>query len=163
MPGTGVHNQRNPHFVYKLAYGFTRSHDNALDLSQIVFLKVYRRVSLFRGEASFRTWLAKVVYHEGINWQRANRRHAQGRETTPAPHWPNMTLAQRGSCIGCEREGGREERYSLLLRGLDTQTECDHKQEVWSRASVGDAWAGKSGVVFSEVRCDSLSPVVAMP
>lgn len=72
--------KRYERFVYKLAYGFGRSHENALDLSQIVFLKIYRKLSLFRGDASFRTWLAKVVYHEGITWQRSNRRHAEGHQ-----------------------------------------------------------------------------------
>lgn len=72
--------QRYERFVYKLAYGFGRSHENALDLSQAVFLKVYRKLGLFRGDSSFRTWLAKVVYNEGINWQRASRRHVEGHE-----------------------------------------------------------------------------------
>ena len=49
--------KRYERFVYKLAFGFGRSHENALDLSQTVFLKVYGRLSSFRGEASFRTWL----------------------------------------------------------------------------------------------------------
>lgn len=72
--------ERYQRFVYKLAYGFGRSHDNALDLSQAVFLKVYRKLASFRGESSFPTWLAKVVYHEGLNWQRANSRHSEDHE-----------------------------------------------------------------------------------
>ena len=72
--------QRHQRFVYRLAYGFGRSHENALDLSQIIFLKVYRKLALFGGRASFRTWLAKVAYHEGVNWQKAQRRHLEGHE-----------------------------------------------------------------------------------
>jgi RNA polymerase sigma-70 factor (ECF subfamily) len=102
--------KRYERFVYKLAFGFGRSHDNALDLSQTVFLKVYSKLSLFRGESSFRTWLAKVVYHEGISWHRANRRHAEGRSEVQ-----ETSVAQRPVQ---DDEVLRKERTRLVLGGM---------------------------------------------
>lgn len=101
--------KRYERFVYKLAFGFGRSHENALDLSQTVFLKVYRKLGSFRGQSSFRTWLAKVTYHEGLNWQRANRRHAEGREEI-------AETADRTS--GQDDEFLRKERTKLVLGGM---------------------------------------------
>lgn len=102
--------RRYERFVYKLAFGFGRNHENALDLSQAVFLKVYRKLGLYRGESSFKTWLARVVYNEGINWQRATRRHAEGHqvltETTPSPGLPQ------------DDELLRTQRLELILKGL---------------------------------------------
>ena len=102
--------KRYQRFVYKLAYGFGWSHENALDLTQAVFLKVYSKLSLFRGDASFRTWLAKVTYHEGISWQRANRRHAEGHE--------ELGELTDSRLPGQDEEVLKKERTELVLRGL---------------------------------------------
>ena len=72
--------ERYQRLVYKLAYGYTRSHESALDLTQTVFLKVYRRIGSFRGKCQFKTWLMRIVCNEGVSWVRANRRHLEGRE-----------------------------------------------------------------------------------
>lgn len=101
---------RYQRFVYKLAYGFGRSHENALDLSQLVFLKVYRKLGLFRADSSFRTWLAKVVYNEGLNWLRANRRHIEGLEALPQ----GLSSPDPGQ----DDELLRSERTQMVLQGL---------------------------------------------
>ncbi|MCP4200959.1 MAG: sigma-70 family RNA polymerase sigma factor [bacterium] len=102
--------KRYERFVYKLAFGFGRSHENALDLSQTIFLKVYRKLSLFQGQSSFRTWLAKVAYHEGLNWRRANRRHLDGREELTQVADSGSTPQDQGVL--------KEERTRLVLGGL---------------------------------------------
>lgn len=102
--------KRYQRFVYKLAFGFGRNHENALDLSQNVFLKVYSKLALYRGEASFRTWLAKVVYHEGINWLRANRRHAEGHV--------EVKESSATESASQDDEVLRQQRTELILSGL---------------------------------------------
>lgn len=102
--------ERYQRFVYKLAYGFGRNHDNALDLTQTIFLKVYTKLALFRGQSSFRTWLAKVAYHEGVSWQRANRRHAEGHEELV-----ELTDTKRASQ---DDEVLKNERRQMVLGGL---------------------------------------------
>ena len=72
---------RYDRYVFKLAHGFARSREDALDLSQIVFLRVYRRLGSFRGDSSLKTWLTRVAYNEGVSWLRANRRHVEGHES----------------------------------------------------------------------------------
>jgi RNA polymerase sigma-70 factor (ECF subfamily) len=47
--------------VYSVCLRSTRSVPDAEDLTQEVFMLVYRRLSTFRGEASFGTWLYKVA------------------------------------------------------------------------------------------------------
>lgn len=102
--------QRYQRFVYKLTYGFARSPENALDLSQAVFLKVYRKLALYRADSSFRTWLAKVVYNEGLNWKRANRRHLEGHE--------ELGETMRSAEPGPDAELLRAERMRLVLAGM---------------------------------------------
>jgi len=49
--------------VYRFLLRMTRSHDDALDLSQETFLRVYRSLSLFRGQSSFSTWIFSIAHH----------------------------------------------------------------------------------------------------
>jgi len=39
----------------------------AEDLAQEVFLKVYRRLASFRGDAEFRSWLYRITFNEAVN------------------------------------------------------------------------------------------------
>jgi len=47
--------------VYALSYHFLRSREEAWDVSQEVFMKAYRSLRWFRGEASFKTWLMRIT------------------------------------------------------------------------------------------------------
>jgi RNA polymerase sigma-70 factor (ECF subfamily) len=64
---------RYERLVFKIAYSFGGSRENALDITQTVFLKVFDKLSTFRTEASFKTWLLRITYNEGINWVRSPR------------------------------------------------------------------------------------------
>ncbi len=58
--------------VYAMTLQFTRDPLDAEDLSQEVWLKAYRALSGFRGEASFYTWLRQIAIHTLLNQQRTH-------------------------------------------------------------------------------------------
>lgn len=58
--------------VYAMALQFTRNPMDAEDLSQDVWLKAYRALPGFRGEASFYTWLRQIAIHTLLNQQRTS-------------------------------------------------------------------------------------------
>lgn len=47
--------------VYTIAFRFTGNHADASDLAQEAFIKAYKGLKSFRGDASFATWLYKIV------------------------------------------------------------------------------------------------------
>jgi len=47
--------------VYRVAYRLLGSHEEADDVSQEAFLRAYRALPGFRGDASFRTWITRVT------------------------------------------------------------------------------------------------------
>jgi RNA polymerase sigma-70 factor (ECF subfamily) len=47
--------------VYGLSYHFLRNREEAWDVSQEVFIKAYRSLNRFRGEAGFKTWLLRIA------------------------------------------------------------------------------------------------------
>jgi RNA polymerase sigma-70 factor (ECF subfamily) len=61
--------------VYSLALFYTRNHGDAEDLSQEVWLKVYRHLQTFRGDSSFYTWLRQITVNTFLNHRRSSLRH----------------------------------------------------------------------------------------
>jgi RNA polymerase sigma-70 factor (ECF subfamily) len=62
--------QRYGDMVFNLAYRFLGRRDEAVDLSQEVFLQVYRKLASFRRDASLRTWIYRIVINRAKNRQR---------------------------------------------------------------------------------------------
>ena len=46
--------------VFSISYGMLSDYEDASDASQEVFVKVYRSIASFKGEASFATWLYRI-------------------------------------------------------------------------------------------------------
>ncbi len=47
--------------VYSVAYRFMGNHDDANDLAQEAFIRAFKGIENFRGDASFKTWLYHIV------------------------------------------------------------------------------------------------------
>ena len=59
--------------VYSLCFRLTGSAADAEDLTQEAFLKVFRKISSFRGDSSFYTWLHRLVMNEVLMHARKRR------------------------------------------------------------------------------------------
>jgi RNA polymerase sigma-70 factor (ECF subfamily) len=57
--------------VYRAALAALRSPADAEDAAQEAFLLAYRRLDSFRGDASFKTWLLTITWHQAINRRRS--------------------------------------------------------------------------------------------
>ncbi len=60
--------------VYQLSLNLLGDHNEALDLSQEVFLRVFRTIQGFRGQSALRTWIYRIVVNQARNRQRWWRR-----------------------------------------------------------------------------------------
>jgi len=63
------------HFVYRLV----QEQAIAEELSQEVFLRVYRSRSSYEPTAKFKTWLFRIATHLALNWLR-DEKHERGQE-----------------------------------------------------------------------------------
>jgi RNA polymerase sigma-70 factor (ECF subfamily) len=61
-------------YVYSLAYQFTRNCDDAYDISQEVFVKVFKSLGGLRDNSTFNSWLRRVTVNACIDYlrQRSN-------------------------------------------------------------------------------------------
>jgi RNA polymerase sigma factor (sigma-70 family) len=53
--------QRYQQYVFTLVLRFTDNREDAEEISQDVFVKAYRSLADFRGDAKFSTWLYTIV------------------------------------------------------------------------------------------------------
>jgi RNA polymerase sigma-70 factor (ECF subfamily) len=61
--------------IYSLVARSIRNSDDAADITQDVFIKAFRGIRGFHGEASLRTWLYRIALHEASNQRRWWFRH----------------------------------------------------------------------------------------
>ena len=62
---------RNRHAVYRAAYAALGSASEADDVAQEAFVAAYQKLSSFRGESSFKTWVLSIAWRKALD--RRNR------------------------------------------------------------------------------------------
>jgi RNA polymerase sigma-70 factor (ECF subfamily) len=81
--------------IYSLLARTVQDRADAADLTQEVFVKVFRGVGNFHGESSLRTWIYRIAMREASNQRRWWMRHKQ--QETPIEQ--EMTGAECGSPV----------------------------------------------------------------
>jgi RNA polymerase sigma-70 factor, ECF subfamily len=122
--------------VYQLALNVLGDREEAQDLSQEVFLRVFRTIHRFRGQSALRTWIFRIVINQARNrqrwWRRRNRGqqvslddHIQAHGDMPAPRdgtWPDRALARKelANRIWTAMDAlPFEQRTAIVLREVD--------------------------------------------
>ena len=60
--------------IYRVCYRFVENRDDAKDLAQEVFIKVFEHLPAFRRESSLKTWLYRIAMNHCINHVKKNSR-----------------------------------------------------------------------------------------
>jgi RNA polymerase sigma-70 factor (ECF subfamily) len=60
--------------VYALAFGILRQREDAWDVAQEAFVKAYRNLDRFAGQAAFYTWLYRITYNLSLDVLRSRGR-----------------------------------------------------------------------------------------
>ena len=58
---------RHQRHVYQICYRFVHNHEDAADLAQDVFVRAYRGLRKFKGDAALGTWLYRVAVNTSLN------------------------------------------------------------------------------------------------
>jgi RNA polymerase sigma-70 factor (ECF subfamily) len=72
--------------VFHLGLHLLGDHDEALDLSQDVFLSVFRTIGRFRGQSALRTWIYRISINQARNRQRWWRRRHRAEQVSLDEH-----------------------------------------------------------------------------
>lgn len=60
--------------TFALAFGMTGQREQAEDLTQEIFLRVFERLNTFQGQAKFTTWFYRIALNQCLNHCRNERR-----------------------------------------------------------------------------------------
>lgn len=101
--------------VFHIAYKFTGRHDAAEDLTQEIFLKVFKSLDKFHRDADFSTWLSSVARNYCIDHYRASKREKE----VLVEDLVAFDLAPASSGSNPHRALEDRDRRSFLRRGLE--------------------------------------------
>lgn len=94
--------------LYSLIARSLRNPDDAADITQEVFIKVFRNIRGFHGESSLRTWLYRIALHESSNQKRWWSRHKRQEVTIDTPLSPEENAEGEASLsLGATLADGR--------------------------------------------------------
>ena len=63
--------------IYNLALNFAGNYDDASDITQDIFLKVFNNIDKFHEDKNFNSWLLKLSRNYCIDYWRKNKNHKQ--------------------------------------------------------------------------------------
>ena len=104
--------------VVQLAMNLLGDRDEALDLSQEVFLRVFRTISSFRGQSSLRTWIYRIAVNQARNRHRFWRRRHRADQVSLDAHVEAHGELLSGE-TGPDRALAQKELASRLQDALD--------------------------------------------
>ena len=143
--------------IYSLLARSVQDSMEAADLTQEVFVKVFRGVGSFHGESSLRTWIYRIALREASNQRRWWMRHRQAEipieqeisgSESGEPMRLKETLVDPGESPyeSAEREEGRARVERALSQVIPDRSEKDFEHGEFRRVhdSRGSARLSKS-------------------
>ena len=101
--------------VYRIAYGVVRQREDALDIVQEVFIKLFRSLRNFKGESRFYTYLYRMAMNTAIDHARKAKKFPSSSIDEEGGFHP-----REGSEKGPDRVFLRKELGTKLREALET-------------------------------------------
>jgi RNA polymerase sigma-70 factor (ECF subfamily) len=105
--------------VYSLALHLLGDRDEALDLSQEVFLRVFRTLSSFRGQSTLRTWIYRIVINQARNRQRWWRRRYRSSQVSLDEHLQQFGDVESKTDVLPDRQLASKETSARIWQALE--------------------------------------------
>lgn len=106
--------------VGNVCFGFVQQQQDAEEVVQEVFVEVYRKISQFREEARFSTWLYRIAVNRSLNFLAARKRRRRfrlsGLLTGAEEGLPQVPAKQRSAQEELEAEDLRRALRAALER-----------------------------------------------
>lgn len=92
--------RRYEQYAFTLALRFVKNREDAHEVAQDAFLRAFRYLPEFRGDAKFTTWFYKIVYSTSLNFLRKQNPDIQSLDDEDRP-------------VKLSVEGGKDVSYAL--------------------------------------------------
>jgi RNA polymerase sigma-70 factor (ECF subfamily) len=105
--------------VFRLAYCYTGEREAALDLTQDIFVKVFKAAKDYVPEARFLTWLYRIITNHCLNYVRGRRRDPLSQSVDQSAVGPEDN-GMPGMPAGQLDTLARRERAQAVRKALDS-------------------------------------------
>jgi RNA polymerase sigma-70 factor, ECF subfamily len=105
--------------VVQLAMNLLGDREEALDLAQDVFIRVFRTIGQFRGQSALRTWIYRIAVNQARNRHRFWRRRRRSDQVSLDAHVETHGDFQSGAECGPDRILAQKELAARLQEALD--------------------------------------------
>jgi RNA polymerase sigma-70 factor, ECF subfamily len=141
--------------VYQLGLQLLGDPQEALDLSQEVFLSVFRTLGHFRGQSTLRTWIYRIVVNHASNRLRWWRRRRKAQQVPLDEHlWNRSELAESRNFASPDRLLQQQETAGRVWQALE-QLPFDQRTAIVLREIHGLSYeeiASSLGVAVGTVK-----------
>ena len=116
--------------IYRIAYGVVRQREDALDIVQEVFIKLFRSIGSFKGKSSLYTYIYRMAMNTAIDYARKTKKHTASSIDGEGGYQPSDRPEKRQDQILKNKElGGRlsaalgklpkDQRAALVFREVE--------------------------------------------
>lgn len=105
--------------AFHLATRLTRSHEDAEEVLQDVFVTVYRKIAGFEGKSSFSSWLYRVTVNASLMKLRKRKQDQSISLEDVAPQIKNTLVARNSDQIEADRSASRNELKAALEKAIE--------------------------------------------
>jgi len=139
--------------VLNMSLRYLRDYHQAVDETQEIFLKIFRKINLFKGDSAFGTWLYRITANHCLNVIKSQRSASSGRDKTVS-----LDVAQEENYQGVLRDSKAERPDEVYARaelrrtisGLLVKLPASHRQVVILRH-------------FEQMSYDEIAKVMELP
>ncbi len=127
-------------FVYNIALKVTRNCADAQEVTQDVFIKIYRNLKDFRFRSAFRTWVYRIAVNTAINHYHKTSRQEKNRVVDE-----NLieSLPDERPILSEVNQNDSREKLNILLDRLS----CEHKTCLILREIEGLSYREIAGIL----------------
>jgi len=106
--------------VFTICVKIVRKSEDAEELAQDVFMKVYDKIDTFRGDARFSTWLYRIAYNAAISKTRKRRLEVEALDDYTINNYSVDEVKEELQSID------KEEQQVLLKKAMDKLSDDDY-------------------------------------
>ncbi len=115
-------------FVYNVAYRVVNNREDALEVSQEVFMIIYNKLKGFRFESSFKTWVYRITANCAINFaKKSSRTKTVPFEEAFGPHIGHSQLFGGGAVLSDAQTHMDQEYQNQLVESLLAELNPDQR------------------------------------
>lgn len=112
--------EKHKDMVYTIVVRIVKKSEDAEEIAQDVFLKVYDKLEGFRGDSKFSTWLYRIAYNAAISKTRKRRLEVEALDEFTISNYSDDEVIEELERIEAEK------RQKLLNEALEKLTDDDY-------------------------------------